>query len=447
MTTSSRTSVWAEGPYTRPHVLDRSCEQQQADRRSVAAQTAHLAGGASNGSFGRQLASELGRRARASDDPSTVPFEVFRCGDRDVLLAPGELLMRAADFTDDVRSLLTAAGFDVSVARPAVRDRIVQLPSDLDAGRLDDVTRLLRSRGIQASVNHVTPLGPWAKGEGGPEPTAGVALVAAPAGGAGPPVAVIDTGVNARARDDGWLAGLTTEDNEDPLEVFGSAGKSDGLLDYAAGHGSFACGVVQQVAPDVPVRAYRAINSDGIGSEVAVAEAMLRAVDEGARVINLSLGAQTIDDQPPVAIEVALELIDADIVVVAAAGNFGDTRPVWPAAFRRVVSVAALTPDGRGAPWSSHGFWVELSAVGEGVVSTYVQGDESPVVDPFPDSFGENAWAAWSGTSFAAPQVSALIAQLSLDNNESPRQALARIVAAGVRRPDYGRAVRILPGT
>jgi hypothetical protein len=113
-----------------------------------------------------------------------------------------------------------------------------------------------------------------------------------------------------------------------------------------------------------------------------------------------------------------------------------------------VVAVAALTGAGTPAPWSSHGFWVDCSTVGQGVVSTFVIGDESAEIDPddadgFPP--GED-WATWLGTSFAAPQITGLIARLCTEQGISPRAALAEILRSGRPVPDFGRAVTILPG-
>ncbi|CAA9247138.1 MAG: hypothetical protein AVDCRST_MAG41-1754, partial [uncultured Corynebacteriales bacterium] len=62
--------------------------------------------------------------------------------------------------------------------------------------------------------------------------------------------------------------------------------------------------------------------------------------------------------------------------VVAAAGNYGTDKPVWPAAARGVVAVGALTQSMLPAPWSSHGHWVDCSVIGDGVLSVYVEGQE-----------------------------------------------------------------------
>jgi hypothetical protein len=121
-------------------------------------------------------------------------------------------------------------------------------------------------------------------------------------------------------------------------------------------------------------------------------------------------------------------------------------RPCWPAAFRRVVSVGGLGPDMRPVPWSSHGYWATCSTIGQGLRSTYVQGRESPLLDPDPRTFGPSAWGAWSGTSFAAPQITGALARLHEEYGYPLREALDRLLAAGQPVPGYGQALKILPG-
>ena len=56
--------------------------------------------------------------------------------------------------------------------------------------------------------------------------------------------------------------------------------------------------------------------------------------------------------------------------------------PTWPAAHDRVVAVAGLTASLEETDWSTRGPWVTVSAVGEGIVSTYVRGTESSDLRP-----------------------------------------------------------------
>ena len=106
-------------------------------------------------------------------------------------------------------------------------------------------------------------------------------------------------------------------------------------------------------------------------------------------MLNLSLGTTTTDDEPPVALEAAVDLIeemaaeqDRDVLIVAAAGNYGDCRPVWPAALRGVVAVGALTQQlasRRRGPAAVPGSTARCIA--DGVLTTYVEGREDPFFD------------------------------------------------------------------
>ena len=375
----------------------------------------------------------------------------------EVLLVPSQLLMRAALLKrDNVQELLDA--YDLGTEPVECLDgRVVRLTAPgADGARMAEIAAALRARDLPVSPNHVTPMGVVAKGLGGPEPSEGKGPDF-PSAGDGKPVrvAVIDTGIAKQERSDGWVDGLVRQDddhdNVDPLDALP---EHNGYLDLGAGHGTFTAGIVQQVAPGAELAVYRALDSDGIGCEVDVAGAMVRAVREGAQILNLSLGMETLDDQPPVVFEVALELIDEEVaktgqevLVVAAAGNFGHARPCWPAALRRVIAVGGLTQDLAPAAWSTRGAWVDCSTIAEGVRSTYVKGREHPQIDPQPDKFRKNAWAVWTGTSFAAPQVTGAIARIAQEQRVGPRAALGRLFDRQPDVPDYGHAIPILPAS
>jgi hypothetical protein len=428
------------------------------ERRAVARQTAVLGRPAADGPWQREFLRRLQRRRRGTadfrPDEAIVQFDVLRDDAGADVLVVDELLVRTEDYTSaaspfrpvPMRVLLADYAFD-SVPVVDLDRRVTRLRSAAyDAAQLADLARVLRRSGYQASVNHVVPLGPVAKGETGPESARGLDnFQPAPDPEHPITVAVIDTGVTAEIRADHWLEGLPASGNIDPLNVF-PIGNVDEYLDFAAGHGSFVAGIIEQLAPAADVRMLRAIDSDGIGSEVDVATAMVRAVRDGARILNLSLGSETLDDQPPLAIQVALELIGDDILVVAAAGNSGSARAIWPAAFRQVISVASLDATLRPSVWSNRGFWVDCSTVGEGILSTFVEGREDPELDPLPDDFPADAWARWSGTSFTTPQIAGAVAARCLASGRSPREEAADLLAEGVAVPDFGRAMEILPG-
>ena len=230
--------------------------------------------------------------------------------------------------------------------------------------------------------------------------------------GAGVLIAVIDTGIwdDAERRSDGWLDGVPEardRANIDPLDVVGN----DQLLDLGAGHGTFVAGLIRQVAPGADVVVFRALDTDGVGTDESVALAIEAAAGAKADIIHLSLAGPGFDGEEPPRINSAIANLPSDTVVVAAAGNEGTRERMFPAAIKRVVAVGALTRGGQRAKWSSYGPWVDVWAVGEGTISTFVSGTTSDL-DGTPRYRwdGLNPIAMWSGTSYAAPQVTGMIA-------------------------------------
>jgi subtilisin family serine protease len=363
-------------------------------------------------------------------------------------------LIRAED-EHDVRRLLDQYGLQ--------RQEVAELDGRVvrwrDGGQapneLANLAASLRRRGVPISANYVTAMDGYIKSVGSPERTAGqTPTLSLPGDRSSAPVrvVVIDTGVYG-VRDDGWLADLDTTDNREDLDFF----PQDGFLDIAAGHGSFCAGIAQQIAPEAQIVVSKQLDSDGFAHELRIARELVKQVRAGLAagqnvVVNLSLGTETADDERPVALGVALEIIEEEArksgreaLVVAAAGNFGHARPCYPAAFSSVTAVAAVTQGMLPAEWSSRGAWVDVCTIGEGVRSTFVPGTESPSTDSRFEEFPHNAWALWSGTSFAAPQVAGAIAKIAIDDGVAPTEAKRRLLEGAREVPLFGKRVEILP--
>jgi hypothetical protein len=377
---------------------------------------------------------------------------------------PGELLIRADDF-ERLRDLLASYGLADSSGRTQpefvaeLNDRVVRLRGGrLSPTELANLASNLRRQGVHICANYMTPMGGAVKSVGTPELSAGQAptLPVASNGQSEQSspvrVVIIDTGVYGQ-RDDGWLTDLETGTNREDLDDM----PRDGFLDLAAGHGSFCAGIVQQIVPEAQIVVSKKLDSDGFAHELRVARELVVQVREGLRagqhvIVNLSVGTETADDERPVALGTALEIIEQeardaglDALVVAAAGNYGHDRPCYPGAFPSVTAVAALTQGMSPAEWSSRGAWVDVCTIGEGVRSTFVPGIESPMTDYRFEEFPENAWALWSGTSFAAPQVAGAIAKIAIDDGVTPTEAKRRLLEGAREVPLYGKQVEILP--
>jgi thermitase len=130
----------------------------------------------------------------------------------------------------------------------------------------------------------------------------------------------------------------------------------------------------------------KVLDSAGNGSHSAIANGITYAADNGARVINLSLGSASSSRTLQSAVNYAW---NKNAVIVAAAGNSGDTTLHYPAAYSNVIGVSALDGNDRLPSWATHGSHVALSAPGVSILSTTRGG----------------GYGASSGSSFASPLV------------------------------------------
>jgi hypothetical protein len=106
------------------------------------------------------------------------------------------------------------------------------------------------------------------------------------------------------------------------------------------------------------------------------------------------------------------------------------------------LAVSSLDTAGRPSGFGNFGWWVDFATVGEGAVSTFVAGRESPAFSASPDDWSgqQEPVAQWAGTSFAAPKLAAAVANLLLDG-KSPLDAVADLRARGQVLKGYGTAL------
>lgn len=237
-------------------------------------------------------------------------------------------------------------------------------------------------------------------------------------------VAALDTGIPgdlATVHPELFDRIVTEGDDVDPLYSSGD------LLEHDAGHGTFVAGIIMQLAPWLRIDPEKVLDRTGLGDDAMITLGMAKA---NCTLVNASLGGYTHDDMPPVAFEAFLAKRDPESVLVAAAGNNNQGRPFWPAAFKHVIAVGAV--DNRNgsltkAPFSNFGDWVDCCAPGVEIRSTYVTGEWQLVETGNLEQL--KGWACWSGTSFAAPHVTAAIAARMNGTGLTPRQAAHAVLA------------------
>jgi subtilisin family serine protease len=267
--------------------------------------------------------------------------------------------------------------------------------------------------------------------------------------GLGIVVAVIDSGVDASNPD---LSGRVI-DGVDYRDGFSYLDYTNGLIDNCVsytdasysgkpvhadfgkydpnGHGTHVAGIIssngigiKSVAPQSMIMPVRVLSDKGTGDMSDVACGVIYAANNGAHVINMSLGSD--EDSPALRAAVAYA-ITKDVVVVAASGNDGTTGvPLYPAALPDVIAVGAIS-NNSGQPiasFSNRGDYVDVVAPGVGIWSTCSATPFTWTVGTRTSSNacsttdGDSLYESLSGTSMATPFVAGLAALiLSVDQD------------------------------
>jgi len=172
---------------------------------------------------------------------------------------------------------------------------------------------------------------------------------------------------------------------------------------YDVGHANFVASLIAAQAPEADIGVLGTLHSgDASATAWDVARAMVSFLDRDVAILNLSLGCYTDDNQPPLLMQRAIQIMTPRLLVVAAAGNHRQPtrpRPFWPAALDDVIAVGAYGDDYRPAPFTPHAPWVDVVAPGVDIVTNYFDGCVA-VEDGKPKQFAR--YAKWQGTSFAA---------------------------------------------
>lgn len=236
-------------------------------------------------------------------------------------------------------------------------------------------------------------------------------------------VAVVDTGVDASHPDlqDRVLPGLDLVNADD-----------DASDDH--GHGTHVAGIIAAerdnglgvagLSRDAVIVPFKACNASGACDDFLVIAGIVRAIQEGAKVVNLSLGGASAGCD---AYELASDFAQRQgVLLVAAAGNSGakdaGNPVVYPASCNGYLTVGATDQRDSRAPFSGHHPYVDISAPGVSIQSTVI-----PIgsMANGPDTYG---YGPASGTSMAAPQVAGLAALLFAAHPEwTPAQVEARV--------------------
>jgi subtilisin family serine protease len=251
-------------------------------------------------------------------------------------------------------------------------------------------------------------------------------------GGDGVLVYMADTGLLRDTATHSWLEGarlanpLDDADPHDPLE-----GDPPQIPPYT-GHGTFVAGVLRCIAPATEIIVQNAFAVAGSELESDLVTRLDAALDLGPDLFHLTIACSSRNDLPLIAFQEWLRKVrQQGAVCIAAAGNSGVDRRIWPAAFPGVIGVGALGGDWRGrATFSNFGSWVDVYAPGRDLINAYATGTYTCHVYPYANEVRKfYGMAKWSGTSFSTPIVTGLIASRMSRSGETARQAAAAVLA------------------
>lgn len=229
-------------------------------------------------------------------------------------------------------------------------------------------------------------------------------------GSAAVTIAVLDTGV-MRTHED--LSGRLVEgydfinDTDQPDDDNGHGTGVAGIIGAATNNGRGIAGITWQN----PVMPVKVLDRNGSGNYSVIAKGIVYAADQGARVLNLSLGGTNASSTLKRAVDHAYR---KNAVVVAAAGN-ANGPVMYPAAYPNVIAVAAVDDNDRRANYSNYGPEVSVAAPGNNVFSTALGGD----------------YKTNTGTSFAAPMVAGLAGLILSVKPELEPRGVKQIIEKG----------------
>ena len=224
--------------------------------------------------------------------------------------------------------------------------------------------------------------------------------------GKGVKVAIIDTGVDTSHVS---LSGIKITEisllNED--DSHGNLGHGTGITSVIAGQTEDFVGI----APSTEILSVRVLNESGEGDSFTVAKGIVEAVDQGADIINLSLGGM----DSSIVMDNAIEYAKLNnVLMVSAVGNEGVQGVSFPARHKDVVAVASVDAKSRVSTFSNYGDEVDIAAPGVGVITAWE----------------ENEFIHFSGTSIATAFVTgALASELSYSSLEDKEDALNALYA------------------
>lgn len=221
-------------------------------------------------------------------------------------------------------------------------------------------------------------------------------------------IAVLDSGVDPNH-----------EDLKDRILVGYNTFNDDGEFYDEHGHGTHVAGIIAASTNNFsgiagvswrnPILPVKVLDENAEGTTFEIANGIRWATDQGAKVINMSLGDSHDSKIMHEAIRYAYE---KDVVLIAAAGNDNVDTPMYPAAYDEVLAVSAVDHKRQKAVFSNYGDHIAVAAPGEHIPSTFL----------------DNHYVMMSGTSMAAPHVAGLAGLMRSINPKLTNEEIVEVI-------------------
>ncbi|MFY4775153.1 S8 family serine peptidase [Metabacillus sp. RGM 3146] len=176
-------------------------------------------------------------------------------------------------------------------------------------------------------------------------------------------------------------------------------------------HGTHVAGIIAAkkdngiggygINPNASILSIDVFNRSFFANDYTVAQGILKAIDEKAQVINMSLGSSV---SSPIIEDAVKKALKANITIVAATGNSGTAESGYPASYEGVIGVGSTNSKNELSYYSTYGPSVDLVAPGEDVYSSIYDYQKG------------SSFAKLSGTSMASPMVAG-VASLLISKN------------------------------
>lgn len=239
-------------------------------------------------------------------------------------------------------------------------------------------------------------------------------------GNSGVKIAIVDTGIDKNH--------LDLSSKVDSWVNYSSASSNDDLN----GHGTHVAGIAAAITNNSigvaglgfnsHLLSVKVLNDRGSGYTSSIANGITWATNNGAKVINLSLGGSSASKTMEDAINYAWS---KGVVVSCAAGNDGRSTPMYPAYYQNCIAVAATDQSDQKTSWSNYGSWVDVASPGLDILSTL------PNHKARMTSVRNYGYA--SGTSMATPFVSGLAGLIFGENSSLSNSQVREIIESNAQ--------------